>query len=110
MTKTKDTQLRDYVHDQHLRYFSLFHSPKSLAEGFKVSVSNSVRDFAPAIHLPTLLIAGALDDITPLEKQKELVELFSDGRLEVVENVGHLTHYETPDQVAAYIQAFITES
>jgi len=110
MTKTKDTQLRAYIHDQHLRYFSLFHSPESLAEGFKVSVSNSVRDFAPSIHLPTLLIVGALDDITPLEKQKKLVQLFSDGRLEIIENVGHLTHYETPDQVAAYVQAFITSS
>ena len=25
----------------------------------------------------------------------------------VVDNVGHLTHYETPEKVAKYIQAFI---
>lgn len=110
MTKTKDKQLRAYIHDQHLRYFSLFHSPKSLAEAFNVSVNYSVRDFAPAIHTPTLLIAGEKDEITSTEKQKELVELFSNGTLKIIENVGHLTHYETPDQVATYVQEFITSS
>lgn len=110
MTKTKEKNLRAFIHDQHLRYFSLFHSPNSLAEGFNVSVSNSIRDFAPYIHTPTLMIAGAQDDITPLEKQKELVELFSNGTLKIIENVGHLTHYETPDQVATYVQEFITSS
>jgi len=107
MAKTKDKKLRAFIHDQHRQYFSLFHTPQSLAESFKTSVSNNVRSFAPAIALKTLLIAGAEDDITPLAKQKELVQLFPHAQLEIIENVGHLTHYETPDQVAGHIQAFI---
>ncbi len=107
LAKTKDKKLRAFIHDQHRQYFSLFHSARSVAEGFKTSVTNNVRDFAPDIETSTLLIVGAQDDITPLEKQKELQKLFPHARLELIKNVGHLTHYETPDQVAAFVQAFI---
>lgn len=107
MTKTKNKQLRRYIFDQHRQYFSRFHSPRSLSEAFSTSVSNSVRDFATHITIPTLLIAGTKDDITPLEKQKELVRLFPNATLEIIKNVGHLTHYETPDQVASLVEAFV---
>lgn len=107
MAKTPDKHLRAYIHDQHLQHFSSFHSPAVVAEAFHTSVHHTVREFAAQISTPTLLIAGALDDITPLHKQRELVALFSDARLVVIDNVGHLTHYETPDQVASAVQAFI---
>ncbi|MDB5160105.1 MAG: hydrolase [Candidatus Saccharibacteria bacterium] len=107
MAKTKDKKLRAFIHDQHRQYFSLFHTSKSVAEGFSTSVNHSVRDFAKDIKTPTLLIAGAQDDITPVQKQKELQKLFPNAELEIIQHVGHLTHYETPDQVAASIQAFI---
>lgn len=106
MTKTKDKTLRRFIHDQHFRYFSLFHDMKSLSEAFTTSISNNVRDFAYRVSVPTLLIVGEKDDITPLTKQHELRGLFNDATIKVIKNVGHLTHYETPDQVAALIQEF----
>lgn len=110
MTKTKDKKLRAFIHDQHRRYFSRFHSARSVSEGFVTSVNHNVREFAAQIPVPTLLIAGEKDDITPLEKQEELQTLFPDARLAVIKDVGHLTHYETPQEVAAHIQAFATNS
>ena len=107
MIKTKNKQLRRYIFDQHRQYFSLFHTPSSLSEAFSTSVSNSVRDFASNIMIPTLLIAGTKDDITPLIKQKELQQLFPNAKLAIIEDVGHLTHYETPDQVASLVEAFV---
>jgi pimeloyl-ACP methyl ester carboxylesterase len=107
MTKTKDKTLRRYIHNQHFQYFSLFHNLRSLSESFTTSVSNNVRDFAKNIPVSTLLIAGEKDDITPLYKQKELVTLFPNAGLKVIKKVGHLTHSETPDQVANLIQDFI---
>lgn len=107
MAKTKDKKLRAFIHDQHRKYFSLFHTARSVAEGFDTSVSHSVRDFAATITTPTLLIAGNQDDITPVSKQKELQKLFPDADLKVIENVGHLTHYETPVEVAGLVHAFI---
>ncbi len=107
LAKTKDKQLRAFIHDQHLQHFSRFAHPTMLSEAFKTSVSHTVRDHAKNISMPTLLIAGDVDDITPLTKQEELATLFSNAQLTVIKNVGHLTHYETPDQVAKLIDNFI---
>lgn len=107
MAKTHDKKLRAYIHQQHRQHFSRFHSAQSLLEGFKTSVSHTVRDYAKKIKTPTLLIAGSLDDITPLSDQYSLVKLFPNAQLKVINDVGHLTHYETPEQVAKYVQAFI---
>ena len=107
MTKTHDKGLRTYIHHQHDRYFSRFHSPQSVLESFTTSVSHHVGEFAKGIPVTTLLIAGTLDDITPLSAQYNLAKKFPRARLKVIDNVGHLTHYETPERVAALIQAFI---
>ena len=107
MAKTKDKKLRKFIHNQHLLHFSEFNNPKMLSEAFKTSVSNDVRMFAEKITLPTLLVVGDKDDITPLAKQQSLAKLFNNAKLVVIKNVGHLTHYETPDQVADAIKRFI---
>ena len=107
MTKTKDHTLQKWIDQQHLQHFSSFHSASSVHQGFVTSVSNSVLDFAASIPVKTLLIAGEKDDISSLEKQKVLQTLFPDAQLVTIPNVGHLTHYETPQQVADAVQAFI---
>lgn len=107
MIKTKDKEIRKFIFDQHHKYFSLFHSPQSVSEAFATSVTHNVRESAADITIPTLLIAGENDDITPLAKQKELVELFPNAQLEVIDTSGHLTHYETPDQIALFVDDFI---
>lgn len=107
MAKTKSKSLRKYIHNQHRKYFSRFISPSSVLKSFQTSISFSVRDFASKVKVPTLLIAGDLDDITPLIKQLELVEMFPNAELKVIHGVGHLTHYETPVDVANLTEAFI---
>lgn len=107
MAKTHDRELRKFIHGQHDQYFSRFHNAQSVLESFTTSVSHNVGDFAHKISTPTLLIAGSLDDITPLSAQYALVKKFQRGKLKVINNVGHLTHYETPEIVARHIQAFI---
>lgn len=107
MTKSKDKAMLAYIHDQHLTYFSRFDSPRVVAEAFNASVSHDVREVAGKITTPTLLIAGDLDDITPLSKQQELHDMITDSQLAVLKNVGHLIHYETAEQAAKAIRKFI---
>ena len=107
MAKTQDKGLRTFIHHQHDRYFSQFHSADSVLQAFTTSISHHVGEFARGIPVSTLLIAGSLDDITPLSDQYGLVKKFPNAQLKVIKNVGHLTHYETPDIVAKLIQAFI---
>lgn len=106
MAKTHDKGLRTYIHHQHDEYFSRFHSPASVLQSFETSISHNVKEFAKDIPVPTLLIAGSLDDITPLGDQYALVKKFPQAQLKVLNDVGHLTHYETPDEVASLVQRF----
>jgi len=107
MAKTKDKTKRKYIHNQHLQHFSTFADPKSLSESFLTSIHHNVRETAPLVTVSTLLIAGDKDDITPIEKQKELNKLFPHADLKIIKNVGHLTHYETPKEVAQLIKSFV---
>lgn len=107
LAKTRDKKTRKYIHRQHLLHFSTFANNKSLIEAYETSINHNVRESAPNIYIPTLLIAGDRDDITPLDKQYELSEIFPDAKIDVIQEVGHLTHYEKPDEVAKNIRDFI---
>lgn len=107
MAKTKDAELRRFIHGQHDTYFSRFADRDVLHDGFLASVSNDVRAFAPAISQPTLLIAAERDDITPIEAERRLAAMFPDASLVEIAGVGHLIHYETPGPAAEAIRAFL---
>ncbi len=107
MTKTKDKATRRYIHNQHLTHFSSFNDPGVVAEAFKTSISHTVAEKAEHIVTPTLLIVGEKDDITPLEKQHEIHTTIASSELFVIENVGHLIHYETPKKAAEAITMFL---
>lgn len=107
MAKTRDPALRRFVHEQHDEYFSRFADRDVLHEAFVTSVSHDVREFAPRIAQPTLLIAAEKDDITPIEAERHLATLFPDAELVEIPEVGHLIHYETPQAAASAIRAFL---
>jgi len=107
MRKTKDRQIRKFIDKQHYTHFSTFANPTQLAESFKTSVSHDVSQVAEHLTMPTLMIVGEKDDITALNKQRELHAKIDGAELVIIPNVGHLTHYETPDQVASAIRKFI---
>ncbi len=107
MAKTKDAALRRFIHDQHDTYFSRFADRDVLRDAFVASVSHDVRAFAPAIPVPTLLVAAQRDDITPIEAERTLATLFDDASLVEIADVGHLIHYETPAEAAGAIRRFL---
>lgn len=107
MAKTKDPELRRFIHDQHDTYFSRFSDRDVLRDAFVASVSHDVREFAPEIAVPTLLVAAERDDITPIEAERTLATRFSDASLVEIAHVGHLIHYETPAEAAGAIRRFL---
>lgn len=107
MAKTKDGELRRFIHDQHDTYFSRFSDRDVLRDAFVASVSHDVREFASAISVPTLLVAAERDDITPIEAERTLAALFDDATLVEIAHVGHLIHYETPAEAAGAIRRFL---
>ena len=107
MAKTDDKALRRFIHDQHDTYFSRFADRDVLHDAFLASVSNDVREFAPRIAQPTLLVAAQKDDITPIEAERHLATLFPQADLVEIPDVGHLIHYETPSVAADAIRGFL---
>lgn len=107
MAKTRDRELRAWIHDQHARYFSRFADSRTLLDAFRASVSHTVTEYAAAFNGRTLLIAGDRDDITPLSEQLALAHRLVDAELRVVPSVGHLVHYEAVSYAAEEIVEFL---
>jgi pimeloyl-ACP methyl ester carboxylesterase len=108
MAKTRDKALRRWIHAEHHTYFSRFANRLVALEAFRASISTDVSAFTRRIAVPTLLVAAAQDDITPLPAQHALQRELGDATLRVIDGVGHLIHYETPGQAARIIAAFLT--
>lgn len=67
------------------------------------------RDRAQEIRVPTLVLVGAQDLVTPPELSNELVDLIPDARMQVIERSGHISNGERPDAFNAIVGEFIGE-
>ena len=66
-------------------------------------------DRAAAIGVPTLVICGAEDRVTPPSLSKELMQLIRRARYGEIASAGHLTNLEQPDAFNALVEGFIGE-
>jgi pimeloyl-ACP methyl ester carboxylesterase len=106
MTKTRNRELRQWVHAQHDANFNDFASRRVAIEGYLASISHNVGEYAPDFMVPTTLIVGAKDDITSVKQQEAMASTIPGSwTLTTLRGVGHLTHYEKPFDVAAAIRA-----
>jgi pimeloyl-ACP methyl ester carboxylesterase len=109
MAKTKNPELRRWIHLQHLNNFSDFASVAVAVEGYQASISTHIAALAAEISAPTLLIAAELDDITSLDQQRKVAASNPNITIREIAGVGHLVHYEAPDQAARLITEFLRE-
>lgn len=108
LLRTHDPKLRAQIYQLHLDNLKINpYFRRVIEEAFYSVVQNNILLDAQNIHLPTLIIAGDLDDLAPVEKQKKLNQAIQNSRLEIIPAVGHLTHYEKPKEVAQYILEFL---
>jgi 3-oxoadipate enol-lactonase len=61
----------------------------------------------PKIVVPTLILVGEEDVITPPAEAKSMVEALPNARLEVISRAGHLSPYENPSDANAAILRFL---
>jgi pimeloyl-ACP methyl ester carboxylesterase len=62
------------------------------------------------ITLPTLVIGGTADQMTPLKFNQFLAEQIPNARLVVIEGSGHMMALEQPDEVAFVVTQFLDQS
>lgn len=107
LSKSKQRPLRRWILSEHLRYFSVFADRRMVLEAFEASVGDDVSEYAARIGVPVLLVGGDRDDITPVAVHLRLLSMFPHAKLVMLAGVGHLIHYETPDQAAQVIRTFL---
>ena len=107
MAKTKQRTLRRWIHNQHLSNFSDFATVEVATQGYEASISTDLSKLALMISAPVLVVAATLDDITDIESQRKVSKLYSKSTYREIQGVGHLVHYEAPDQAASFITEFL---
>ena len=61
------------------------------------------------VHVPTLIIAGELDNLVPLEQQELIHQLIPGSQLEVIQHGSHCPQMDLPELVSLKIEKFLEE-
>ena len=61
------------------------------------------------IHVPTLLINGGSDRMTPPNRAEYLRDQIEGAQLHIVEGAGHMVMIERPDEVAGLLGEFLEQ-
>jgi 3-oxoadipate enol-lactonase len=68
------------------------------------------RNRAAAIQVPTLIIVGTLDAITPPSLSDELASLIRGARVEQMEDASHLANLDQPVEFNRLVDGFLSET
>ena len=64
-------------------------------------------DTLGALTVPALVLGGALDTLTPPQASRDMAELIPDAELVIMEEIGHLSTIEAPDEVTDILNAYL---
>ena len=91
------------------RDFLMQNDPATLQGDFVACDGFDVRGELDGIRVPTLVIGGTADRMTPLKFSAYLADQIPDARLVTVEGGGHMVALERPGAVADPVRAFVEE-
>jgi pimeloyl-ACP methyl ester carboxylesterase len=106
-TKSNDKALRRWIKMQHRQHFNSFANSQVVWESYIASIDNTMSPYIKGIHVPALLIAAELDEVTPVRAVIEMSKTMDDAVMFEVSNCGHLVHYEAASVAIEQMQKFI---
>jgi pimeloyl-ACP methyl ester carboxylesterase len=65
------------------------------------------RPLLPHIQCPTLVLCGADDAVTPVDRHEEMASAIPPAALSVVEHCGHLSTLEQPERVSVALRGWL---
>jgi pimeloyl-ACP methyl ester carboxylesterase len=80
--------------------------PETLARDVAMSRAMDFTEVAKALRVPTLVLCGSRDQVTPPVLAADLHASITGSRLSIVEGAGHMVLVEAPDVVNREIDAF----
>lgn len=81
--------------------------PAVLYGDFLACDAFDVTDQLSGLSLPTLIVCGAQDKMTPAKHSQNLVDNIGQARLEILPDAGHMAMLEQPDTVARLLLSFL---
>lgn len=63
--------------------------------------------FLAGLTLPTQVIVGEEDELTPVEESRKMAEAIPGARLDIIPGAGHLSNLEQPERFNAVLAAFL---
>ena len=120
MMRTKDRAMRRFINGQHAAYFGSFGSRRGVLSAYEASITHTAAEYAAAIRVPVQMLVAEDDDLgTPETARAMYATLTSRSlrspstgareRLDMIPEVGHLIHYETPRRAAELIADFAAD-
>ena len=82
--------------------------PRTLAADVAIARAMDLTAAAAALRVPTLILCGSRDRVTPPALSRHLHATIAGSRLEMVEGAGHMLLIEAPGVVSRAIAAFAT--
>ena len=79
----------------------------AMKEVFKKVVEENLMPYLGKISLPTLIVWGKQDKMTPVSDAYVIKEKIRGSKLEILENIGHSPHLECPEKISGIIMKFI---
>ena len=84
-------------------------APETVLDDYRASDVFDVRDQLAAIRAPVLIIAGEVDQMTPLKHATFLAEHVPHTRLVTVPQAGHMVMLEAAERVTRAVTEFVSE-
>ena len=72
-------------------------------------ICDTAAEAVDSLTMPVLVISGGADSIAPPAATRAFVDSLPDVRSHAFDGVGHLVHYERPEQTARLLEAFAAE-
>ena len=93
-----------------MKYGMLTTSPKSIVKTLKaLALRKDMQSSLKKIAVPTLVICGTQDVVTPLAQSQFLVEHIPNATLKSIDHAGHLSNLEQPDEFNRHLHRFISK-
>ena len=120
MMRTKDKAMRRFINGQHAAYFGSFGSRRGVLSAYEASITHTAAEYAAAIRVPVQMLVAEDDDLGTPETARAMYATLTSRdlpasstgareRLDMIPEVGHLIHYETPRRAAELIADFATD-
>lgn len=120
MMRTKDRAMRRFINGQHAAYFGSFGSRRGVLSAYEASITHTAAEYAAAIRVPVQMLVAEDDDLGTPETARAMYATLTSRdlpatstgareRLDMIPEVGHLIHYETPHLAAELIADFAAD-